>query len=89
MFLDLPVPQLMWIAPNSDHYNLQTADRFDGIEVHQTGALIIHRVQTNDSGEYTCVATVGNYSVKAVMQLRVKEPERHVTIATTIQNVTV
>ena len=66
----------MWIAPNKDHYSLQTADRFDGIEVFQTGSLIIHKVELNDTGNYTCVASTNQSSVQAVMSLTVK-PSSH------------
>ena len=61
----------MWIAPNSDHYSLQTADRFEGIEIFQTGALIIRKVNVSDAGTYTCVATAHNVSVQAEMSLTV------------------
>lgn len=63
----------MWIAPNKDHYNLQTADRYDGIEVFQSGSIIIHRVQHNDSGIYVCVATNTKGSVEAKTMLTVKD----------------
>ena len=65
------MPQIVWIAPDKDHYALQTADRFEGIEVFQNGSLIIHKVNSSDSGAYICVATANKKSVEATMHLTV------------------
>ena len=63
----------MWIAPNNDHYSLQTADRYEGIEVFQNGSLVIHNVNQTDNGTYFCIATAHNKSVQASMSLKVEE----------------
>ena len=75
----------MWIAPNKDHYNLQTADRFEGIEVHQNGSIIIHQVQRNDSGDYICVATSNKKSVQAKTHLTIHDRPKSVPKLSTMK----
>ncbi|XP_076800898.1 uncharacterized protein LOC143445580 isoform X1 [Clavelina lepadiformis] len=72
----LPHASIQWIAPNSDHYSMQKADKFEGIEVDQDGTMILRNFTKDDVGNYTCVATNFVGSVQAQTLLTLKEGKR-------------
>lgn len=65
-----PKPKIEWKAPNSDVYRLQSED-FEGITVHQDGALLIEDLRKADAGTYHCVATNSVGSMEASTKITV------------------
>lgn len=65
-----PKPKIEWKAPNNDVYRLQSED-FEGITVHQDGALLIEDLRKADAGTYHCVATNSAGSMEASTKITV------------------
>lgn len=68
-----PKPIISWVAPNDDVYRLDS-DGFEGIDVDETGSLIIENVNSKDQGKYICVATSAANS---------KQQQAHMTLTVT------
>ncbi|CAG5114233.1 Oidioi.mRNA.OKI2018_I69.chr2.g8296.t1.cds [Oikopleura dioica] len=66
----VPQPKIEWKAPNGDVYRLQSED-FEGITVHQDGALLIEDLRKADQGIYRCVATNSAGSMEASTKITV------------------
>lgn len=68
-----PVASVVWKAPNGDSYNYHNADKYDGIEAHPDGVLIVMKFRQADAGPYTCEASNEQGKVQAQTYISFKD----------------